>query len=259
MNIPANAGWQWIKQGFALFRKRSGFFASTFTFYTLLLAVISHVPFLGQIATPFFAPFFSIAFMTACYQIEQTNNVNGDKVRELFGSPSGKRMFILGFIYLAVAFILSIIFITILTQVGGLSIAELKALSQSEKPFTPTEQQTFGMGMAILFTPIIYAIVFMPPLWFAAPLILWRKMGVFQSMFYSFFSVWRSWQAFFIYIFAWIGIGVIIPSMVATVLASLIGNLAMMLLLIATLLLSAVLYCSFYPTYVQIFGRPELP
>jgi hypothetical protein len=34
---------------------------------------------------------------------------------------------------------------------------------------------------------------------------------------------------------------------------------AMLLLFLLTIVLSIVLYCSFYPTYVAIFGKPDLP
>src|SRR5258706_530867 len=35
--------------------------------------------------------------------------------------------------------------------------------------------------------------------WFAPVIAAWNRIGAAQSLFYSFFAVWRNWRAFFVY------------------------------------------------------------
>src|SRR5439155_20066733 len=46
---------------------------------------------------------------------------------------------------------------------------------------------------ALAATPVAMAF------WFAPVLVAWRRIGAAQSLFYSFFAVWRNWRAFFVY------------------------------------------------------------
>ena len=66
-------------------------------------------------------------------------------------------------------------------------------------------------------------------------------------------------MAFLAYGLGWIVIGVALPAVISAVLTLLIGKSAvtMMVLMPLSVILTIVMYCSFYPTYVQMFGRPE--
>ena len=68
--IPANTGIEWIRQGFALFRKQPAELSMLFLLYMLLLFSLSIIPLLGQILPLLLVPVFSLAFMQACVQIE---------------------------------------------------------------------------------------------------------------------------------------------------------------------------------------------
>ncbi|MEA5098086.1 MAG: BPSS1780 family membrane protein, partial [Burkholderiaceae bacterium] len=121
-------------------------------------------------------------------------------------------------------------------------------------------RSTPEQNAAVLLTLLVFFLAFMPIFWYAAPLIVWQKMPVFQSMFYSFFSVLHAYRAFLVYFLCWIVIGVLCPAILAGMLTLLIGKgLAMLLLFLLTIVLTVVLYCSFYPTYVDMFGIPDLP
>jgi hypothetical protein len=96
--------------------------------------------------------------------------------------------------------------------------------------------------------------------WFAAPLIVWQKMGLFKAIFYSFFAVYHAGKAFLVYAAAWIVIGILLPSIISVLIAVLIGKgaIVMMLMFIVSILLTVVMYCSFYPTYAHVFGKPTV-
>lgn len=251
--VTARSGWHWITQGFAIFRKHPGQFSLLFTTYLLILILLAFVPYIGSFIQAFFAPIFSVVFMTACAQIDQKGTLNHLQLRASFAPPVSSRLFALGGVYVAIALLLTIAVVTVFTAMGGGSFTEVMRGAQKIKS---SPQQDIG----VLLTMLAFFLIFMPPLWFAAPLVVWQKMPVFKAMFYSFFSVFRAIRAFFVYFLAWMLIGVLIPAMVAGLLSAIVGKaFAMVLLFLLTIVLSIILYCSFYPTYVDVFGKPELP
>jgi hypothetical protein len=111
---------------------------------------------------------------------------------------------------------------------------------------------------------MVSTLVYMPAamaFWYAAPLIAWQDMGVFKAIFYSFFAVQRSGRAFLIYGLVWALLYTFIPGIVGTIiaLASASESVVKMVLFALWTVLSVVMYCSFYPTYTHIFGRPSEP
>ena len=95
--------------------------------------------------------------------------------------------------------------------------------------------------------------------WHAAPLAMWQGMGLFKAIFYSFFAVRRCGKAFLAYALGWIIIGIALPAVISAILSLLLGKTAVtvMLLMPLSVILTIVMYCSFYPTYTQVFDRPE--
>jgi hypothetical protein len=85
-------------------------------------------------------------------------------------------------------------------------------------------------------------------------------MGVGKALFYSFFAVRRAGAAFLMYGLAWVAIGVLLPGVISILIAALIGKTiaAMMVMLPLSVVLTVVMYCSFYATYTSVFGRPEI-
>lgn len=224
-----------------------------FTTYLIALIVMTFVPIIGNFMQAFLAPTFSMIFMTACAQTEQTGGLNPAQLRAAFAAPVSRRLFMLGGIYVFAALLMLVAVVAIFSLIGGAPFFELLTGSQNIKA-TPEQNG------AVLLTLLVFFITFMPVFWYAAPLIVWQKMSVFQSMFYSFFSVIHAYRPFLVYFLSWLVIGVLCPAFLAGLLALIIGKgLAMLLLFVLTIVLTVVLYCSFYPTYVDVFGEPELP
>ena len=252
-NLTASTGWRWVTQGFALFRKRPGVFSMLFTSYLMLQIILLVIPYVGNLVQPFLAPTFSMIFMTACAQIERNGALNPQQLRASFAPPVAQRLLKLGAIYLGTSLLMLLAVFAVFSLLGGGGFTELIASNQK---IEATSSQNAG----VLVTMVLFFILCMPAFWYAPPLIVWQQMPVLKAMFYSFFSVIRGWRAFIIYFLSWLLIGVLLPSMVAGLLIPLIGKgIAMMLLFVAAIMLTVAMYCSFYPTYVDVFGAPELP
>ncbi len=251
--LPARTGWLWVKEGFALFRKQPFEMSTLFLSYMFLMLAIGIVPLLGQILPLVLVPVFSMAFMQACVHIEQDKKVFPNLLLTGFQSPALRSLLLLGVLYLLAA----VIAIAASALIDG---SVLWDLMSGQKELDEHTMRQSNLTLAMIFSAAVYTPAAMG-FWYAAPLIMWQNMSVGKAMFYSFFAVQRSGKAFLTYGLAWILIGVLLPAIASSIIAMLFARAAavMIVLLPLTLMLTVIMYCSFYPTYTHIFGRPQQP
>jgi len=247
----ALSGWLWVKEGWDLFRKRPAEFAALFFAYLILVVGISIIPIIGQVAPIILIPVFALIFLQACALIEHDKPVTLSLIPAAFRAPYLGKLLRLGVLYL-LAMVAAIAASSVVD--GGLF---WQAVTGQIMPDEKMVQES-NMSSAMMFSALVYTPAAMA-FWYAAPLIGWQNMGIRKALFYSFFAVRRSMKAFFIYVTAWMLVGVILPAFFSVFVVALLGSpgLSMMVLLPISLLLSLVLYCSFYPTYTHVFGKPD--
>ncbi len=249
--LPAKTGWIWVKEGFALFRKQPTEMSTLFLGYMSLMLLLNLIPLLNQILPLILIPVFAMSFMQACLYIEQGKRVFPNLLLIGFRSSEIKNLLILGLLYL----IAGVVAIGASALVDG-GIFWMVLTGQASLDAKEIQDSNIPLGM--LSSAVVYALAAMT-FWYAAPLIMWKKMHVSKAVFYSFFTVWREIKAFTVYGLAWACIGVMLPAIIGVLIALLIDNAAitMMVLLPLSVALTMVMYCSFYPTYTHIFGLPE--
>src|SRR5438876_9355872 len=98
--LPANTGWTWVKEGFALFRKQPAELSTLFISYIFLMLALGIIPVVGQILPLVLVPVFSMAFMQACVQIEQGKRIYPSLLLTGFRSPAFPNLLKLGGLYL---------------------------------------------------------------------------------------------------------------------------------------------------------------
>ena len=247
--LPANTGWLWVKEGFALFRKQPFEISTLFFSYMFLMLAIGIIPLLGQILPMMLVPVFSMSFMQACVHIEQGRKVYPNLLLTGFRSPAVRNLMKLGVLYLAAA-----VFAVMASALidGGV----FWDIMSGQKELNAQTIRGSNISLAILFSAVVYTPATMA-FWYAAPLIAWQKMGIGKAIFYSFFAVQRAGKAFLIYGLSWVLLGVLLPVFLISIIALIIGKAVVILLLPLSLILTVVMYCSFYPTYTHIFGRPK--
>lgn len=248
--LPAQAGWLWVKEGFALFRKQPAEMSTLFMAYMFAMLVVGVIPLLGQVLPLFLVPVFSIGFLQACIRIEQGQRVFPNVLLTGFRPRVRNRLLQLGGLYLLAA-VLAIAASTLVD--GGVF---WNAMSGQGTLDAETIRDS-NMSLAMLFAAAVYTPAAMA-FWYAAPLIAWQKMGVGKAIFYSFFAVWRQGRAFLTYGLAWIALGVLLPLVVSIITALLFEKavVTIMVLLPLSIVLTVIMYCSFYPTYTHVFGKP---
>ncbi|WP_420476821.1 BPSS1780 family membrane protein [Noviherbaspirillum sp. ST9] len=249
--LPPIAGWNWVKEGFALFRKQPAEISTLFLAYMFLMMAVGFLPLLGQVLPLVLIPVFSMAFMQACLQIEQGKKVYPNLLLAGFRSPAVKRLLQLGVLYLVAA----VIAVAASAVIDGGMFWEIMS---GQKALDTDAIRGSNLSLSMMFSAAVYTPAAMA-FWYAAPLIAWQDMGIGKAIFYSFFAVKRSGMAFLVYGLSWVLIGVILPAVLSSIVALVVGKAfaVMIVLLTVSLVLTVVMYCSFYPTYTHVFGRPD--
>lgn len=248
--LPARTGWLWLKEGFNLFQKQPIGMSTLFLGYLFLMFVIGAIPIIGQILPLILVPVFSITFMQACVHLEQNKKIHPNLLLTGFRSSSVNRLLLLGVLYLSAAIL----------AIGASAMIDGGLFWQTMMGQTPLDRETVrnsNMSLAMLFSAAVYTPAAMA-FWHASPLIAWQNMNIGKAIFYSFFAVKHSGKAFMVYGLAWLLIGVLIPAIASSLIGLLFNRaaIAMLLLLPLSLIMTVVMYCSFYPTYTYVFGKP---
>mgnify|MGYP000247535743 CR=1 FL=1 len=101
--LPAREGWNWVKQGFALFRKQPLGLAALFFGYVLVTLALGLVPLVGKLLSYILIPMFTVAFMQGCADAEQGKRVHPGLLLTGFRSPAFASLVQLGLVYMALA------------------------------------------------------------------------------------------------------------------------------------------------------------
>jgi hypothetical protein len=250
-HAPASTGIGWIREGFVLFRQQPGELSMLFLLYMLLMFSLSLIPVVGQLLPMLLVPAFSMAFMQACVEIEAKRKVTPKLLLTAFRSPALGTLLRLGALYP----------LTAMGAVAASAIVDggvfLKLMTGQIAP-DDTSVQVGNLPLAILLSALVYVPAAMA-FWHAAPLVVWQRMGLFKAIFYSFFAVKRCSKAFIAYAMGWALVGIALPAVIGAVLSLLLGKniVSVMLLMPLSVILTLVMYCSFYPTYTAVFKPPE--
>ncbi|GAB2866695.1 BPSS1780 family membrane protein [Pseudoduganella ginsengisoli] len=244
--IPASTGWLWIKQGFALFMKQPGGLTMLVIAYSFLMQVLSIVPWVGPVAAMILTPVFCIGFMRAYQGVEKQQRVTLHVLFEGFRSPALPRLITLGALYLAAMAIMMGIFALNMGDVA------LQVQQQKITPDAALKQVNFG---ALFFWLLVIGVPAGMAYLLSPMLIYWQQMKVGKALFYSFFTIWRSFRAYLVFQLCWVMIFMI----TVQVLAYVFGQNATQLLVRALLFpVALVLYqCASYACYKHFFGAPS--
>jgi hypothetical protein len=258
-HLPAKTGWLWIKEGFSYFKKQPVGFNLIFLAYFLVMNIISSIPLMIFNTVPVFKllsiitlPLFSMAFMLACRQIQAKQRIQIKAIFAFLRAPSSKPLIFLGCLY-PIAGIIALA-VSILAD-GGL-LWQVSVGNEINAADIPNSNI-----LSAVFVSFLVCIPMVMALWYAPPLIAWKNMSLVQALFYSFFTVYRHWKAFFVYFAGWFVISIVLPSLFSAIIAMLFGfQMAIAIALPVSIILTVVIYCSFYPTYTAVFDEtPQQP
>ncbi|WP_295995560.1 BPSS1780 family membrane protein [Rugamonas sp.] len=243
--LPANTGWQWIKQAFSLFRKQP--FALTALMLSCLFLSVAFllIPLFGPILPVLTIPLFSAALLQACADIDQGKPVHSGLLFVAFKRQTLWPLAALGSLYLLVTLLA-------FGVMCWMDDGRLLKMALNETPFDIAllEESKYAVQTATTIMQLAWLFSC-----FATPLIYWQKMSLGKALFFSFFSVARALKAFATSVIIFF-----VVSQFAGLLAAIVFGTtqAIILILPITLLSMVLIHCWLYVSYRQIFGAvPE--
>jgi hypothetical protein len=253
--VPAGYGWNWVRTGFALFRKNPAMWAFLVFSYIMMMQLLGMVPMLGWFAATVLIPAFSASFMIVSREIDQGKKLGFTLLFSGFRSNL-PALLTQGGLYLTSA--LAILSLAALVDGGVL----LQLMILGERPPASAFEDGSLVG-AVVLSGTLYLPV-LASFWFAPALSAWRKLPAFQALFYSLFAVLRNWRAFLAYGVAVVLLGLICSFalfVLAMLLRGLLGDKSQdaLLLVVLPVMLTYVptLFASFYASYRDIFPPPD--
>ncbi len=230
-SVSAGRGWNWISEGFALFRRQP----LTWVLITLVLIALgiasAFVPILGGLALQVLTPVFSAGLMLACRRIEEGSELTVGALFSGFSVHAG-RLIGLG----ALSLVATVLVFAVVGLVLGLGMWTL--LGAQPSPEMGAEGVlTILLGVLIgvaLSIPIYMA------MWFSPALIALNHLPLGEALASSFGACLRN----------------ILPFLVYGVVMLLFTIVAMIPIGLGLFVLLPVLFASVYASYRDLFFEP---
>jgi hypothetical protein len=252
IEVPAKTGYVWFRQGIWLFRKNPLAFLTLFFAYLLVMTLVAQIPYVGGVLPLAFIPGVAVGFMAACRDtiagkpVFPTILVDGFRS---YGSVVARRLLVLGGFYVvAMGLVLA-----------GSALADDGMLLKVMLGTTAMEPETIlnsNIMMGILAAMAFYIPVAML-FWFSPVLTAWHDVPPVKAMFFSIVSCWRNRGAFVVFGALWFAVETTVMFGLTALMQALgAGDFAVAVLMPATIIVTTMLYCSFYATYRGCFGVP---
>jgi hypothetical protein len=260
IEVPAKTGYVWFRQGIWLFRKNPLAFLTLFFTYLLVMTLVSQIPVVGGVLPLLFIPGVAVGFMAAC-----RNTIAGKPVFPTilvdgfhsYGPVVARRLLVLGVVYvIAMALVLAG---SALADGGMLLKVMLGSASMDENAITNSNIPLAVLTALAFYVPV--AMLF----WFSPILTAWHDVPPVKAMFFSVVSCWRNRGAFVVFAALWFAVVTVVSLGLSTLMQALgAADFAFAILMPATMIVTTMLYCSFYATYRGCFGvqtpqTPDLP
>lgn len=241
-------GYSWFYQGLRLFCRNPASILFLIFIYLLFVQLVVLIPIVGALAVLILTPVISIGFMCVCRSVTLGELVSPLTVIEGYrqSEPTIKRRLLgLGVIYALAILVISLVIASVVP-----TEALVTAVIQQQPLKSEATQQLYTALAAWLALYLPFAML----MWFAPMLVFWQKMPVIKALFLSFIACWQHRKAFALYLAIWGGVVIIIPLIFETLLIWLgLENWEGLVVAPYSVIVLAVLYCSFYMTWTGCF------
>jgi uncharacterized membrane protein len=226
--VPAARGWNWIAEGWQLFRRQPGAWIAFVIVALLIFIGMALIPLLGSLAGMVLTPVFAGGIFFACREQDQGRPLSVSHLfagfRERFGT-----LLSIGFIYLGISIAVTLA-VAVVTGAGMWTLLG-----------SGTDAETIaGMGLTFVLAGLIMFALLLPvfmALWFAPALAMFHQQGPAEAMKASFVACLKTIPPFLIY----------------SVIALLLALVASIPLGLGWLVLGPVMAASLYTSYRDIF------
>jgi uncharacterized membrane protein len=230
-SLQAGRGWQWIKQGYALFIKSPLLWIALIVICLVAAALISAIPVAGDILSALLMPVIVAGLMAGCRAVEKDDEL---ELAHLFSGFKQRtsQLVTLG----AISLVAQLLILGAMMAVGGATLVNILISGQQPQDPQVFVQAMMGAGFAILLGLALF-IVWIMAMQFAPLLVFFNDVAPVDALKLSL----RAFLA---------NIG---PMLVYGVTLILLAVLASIPMLLGWLVLFPIIFTSLYASYCDIF------
>lgn len=228
--VEAGRGWQWIVDGFGLFRKSPLMWIALTVVLVLIWMVSFIIPLLGPLLFNLLFPVLFAGLMLGCKAVEGGENLELPYLFAGFKKNPTALVTIGGVYLVGTIVVIGMIFIT----AGGSMLPTVLDKSGSDMQAVAGALRSMAFALTVgfaLYLPLMMLI------WFAPILVVLHELSPVEAMKASFFACLTNWLAFLVY-----GLIILVLWFIASI-----------PLFLGLVVLVPVLICSVYTSYKDIF------
>jgi hypothetical protein len=248
--LPAIRGWNWIVEGFRLFRTNPALLTFLVFGYWLTLVFLNLVPILGVVLAPLCVPALSVGVMNGCLALERQAQNGFGLLFSGFRRTATSSSSWCGLSGQSARGVAGSALVD-----GGALLGIMMAGQRRPRIFLSDELMLTLQVTLILMVPLLMAF------WFAPMLAAWEDMPAVKALFFSFIACARNWRPFLVYGLGVAFISAILPGIVLGIVGAASAPLQKMVAIAMSLPLLFVfvptLFASFYVSYRDVFVSGE--
>jgi len=229
-SVPAARGWNWIADGWTLFKAAPGLWIGIIVVFVVILFAMALVPFAGMFAQYLLMPVFMAGIVLGCRAIDAGESLEFNHLFAGFQTKFGT-LAAVGALYLA-GFVVIMVVVMLITGVG------VFALMAGGGQDVATSGALLGVLLAVLIA-IALSVPLLMAVWFAPPLVVFHDLGAVEAMKASFTGCLRN----------------VLPFLVYGLVGMLLAIIATIPLMLGWLALGPVFAASVYTGYRDIYLR----
>lgn len=229
--LPAKQGWEWIKQGYALFMKAPLLWIVLLLICLVSAAGLSMIPTLGEPLVSLLTPAVIIGLMVGCRELQRGNELELAHLFSGFQHHTAQLITLGG-----IALVGQYLIFGVMMLLGGAALVTI--LMNGQPPESPEviAQALAGAGIAVLLGAVLFSILLMA-LQFAPMLVYFNKLTPASALQASLSAFTRNIGAMFVYITTLVFLGI----------------LASIPLMLGWLILMPMIFTTLYAAYRDIF------
>ena len=245
--LPASAGWNWLREGLALYWRQPFAFTALVILYTMALMLLSNVPVIGLPMAAVLVPFGTVGLTLAGRIAEKGGMPLPALLLDGFRQgPQRAPLLRLGFLHAAMVLALVLV-------ASVFAMDELRNWKVSDGQLDPTSVSQNIPWDALVVSVLLYAPVLMLT-WFAPQLVAWHRQPVGKALFFSFFACWRNKWPFLVLglvlMALSLGVGYLTTELLRAL--GLSPQMTSMLFAPVAMVMTSITYATQYPIYRAI-------
>ena len=245
--LPASAGWLWLREGLALYRRQPFAFTALVILYTMALMLLANVPVIGLPLAGLLVPFGTVGLTLAGRVAERGGMPMPALLVDAFrAGPQRGALFRLGALHAALVLGLAMVAsLFAMDELSNWKVTDGQLDNVSVSQNIPWDAL---MISALLYTPVLMMT------WFAPQLVAWHRQPIAKACFFSFVACWRNRWPFLllglILVALAFGVGYVTTEILRGL--GLSPQLTSMLFAPIALVLTSLSYATQYPIYRAI-------